>query len=465
MTKNLRFVHIMYAVLAALVLMFAVGHTAMADNTAERKINMYVDGFPVAMDTEPYLYKDYTMVPLRFASGTLNATLLWDGETQTATLIKGSVVIELTIGKEYALINGEQIKLPVPVQLKDDRTFIPVRFISETLGGTVNWENETSTVQIYFPRQIPFKIIGYYYDSDSLTMAREYLSEFTDIIHFNYEITADGQVSEKKKINPDLYADCAPMLRISGRGNQLLVTGFDKESLNNMLADPLLRGTAINNLCDLARSNNYSGIDIDFEAVNPEQRENYVNFVKELRAALPSYRTLSLSLIPRNSDRQTWLDGYDYEGLAKHADFVNIMFYNQSYAGSIPGPVAGADWMEECINYLLKYIPRHKIVAGLGCYGYNWPTAGGNGVSVRIAAALEMAERHGAEILRDAKSGVPYYTYISDDGEARTVWFEDGQSLAQKAALAKKYGFAGIAIWRMGFFPNEVLDEILAAVK
>ena len=463
MVKGLRFSRIMYAVLLTVVLMFVIANAAQAAET--RQINMYVDGFPVTMDTEPYLYKDYTMVPLRFAASTLNATLLWDNDTRTATLIKGSTVIELTIGKEYALVNGEQVKLSAPVQLKDERTFIPVRFVSETLGGTVNWVNETSTVQIYFPRAVPFRIIGYYYDADSLTMARSYLSSFTDVIHFNYEVAADGQIIEKKKVNPDLYAECAPMLRVSSRGNQLLVTGFDRESLNKMLADPLLRNTAISNLYRLVISSNYSGVDIDFEAVNPEQRENYVNFVKELRAALPSYKTISLSIIPRNNDRQTWLDGYDYEGLARYADFVNVMFYNQSYAGSAPGPVAGADWMEECINYLLQYIPRHKIVAGLGCYGYNWPTAGGNGVSVRIAAALEMAEKHGAEILRDAKSGVPYYTYISDDGEARTVWFEDGQSLAQKAALAKKYGLAGIAIWRMGFFPDEVFDQILNAVK
>jgi len=190
---------------------------------------------------------------------------------------------------------------------------------------------------------------------------------------------------------------------------------------------------------------------LDFETVSTFSRVDYVSFVKELKAALGSSYTLSLSLMPKTNDKQTWLNGYDYASLAKYADRCVVMLYNEHYSGSQPGPVASTDWYEETIQYMLQYIPAEKFHAGLGSYGYSWPVAGGKGTAVRMTAAQQIAAQYGIIIQRDAASGVPWFRYTKEDGIEYIVWFEDSVSLAQKAAIAKKYDLAGIAVWRIDF--------------
>ena len=428
-------------------------------------IQLQVNGAMVEADADPYLYQDYTMVPIRFATGPLNAVLFWDEKISTATLVKERITIEMSIGSQKIKVNGVDYELSVPVQKRNDRTYIPVRAISELFGATVHWVQETSTVQIAFPEDNNFDVIGYYYDAASLTMAHDYIEDFTKVIHFNYELKEDGHVNERTHYVPDRYEECDPLLRVNGKDNMFLVTGFSRDTLNKVLSSAVLRKQAIDDICAILKNEGYNGVNLDFESMPAEQRENYVTFVKELKQAMPSGKLLSLSLQPRENERQTWLDGYDYAGLAAAADQLIFMFYDQHYSGSLPGPVAGADWMERNIIYLLQYVPPEKMLAGLGCYGYGWPDDGGRGASTRIATAFDVAQRYGVTIEREESSGVPHYTYVNDEGQRRQVWFEDAQSLAQKAELAVKYRLKGIAIWRMGFFPNEVFDAILEAVK
>ena len=100
----------------------------------------------------PQLINDRTMVPLRKIFEVLGATIEWDGDTETVTATTEEKTMKLQINNNVAtVITGEEteeITLDAAPVVIEGRTLVPVRFISETLGLKVGWEQETQTVVI-----------------------------------------------------------------------------------------------------------------------------------------------------------------------------------------------------------------------------------------------------------------------------------------------------------------------------
>ena len=87
----------------------------------------------------PYIKEDRTMVPLRFLTESLGATVGYNDVTRGITVTLGDTVMELTVGEETYLLNGEQFEMDCAAEITEDRTFVPVRFVSEALGKSVSW--------------------------------------------------------------------------------------------------------------------------------------------------------------------------------------------------------------------------------------------------------------------------------------------------------------------------------------
>ncbi len=107
-----------------------------------------VDGMPVVNDVAPIIKEDRTMLPIRFIAEALGATVEWDDDADKVTITKGDIVIEIYIGQPFALVNGEPVQLDAPAFIENDRTYLPLRFVAEALGATVLWDANTNTVTI-----------------------------------------------------------------------------------------------------------------------------------------------------------------------------------------------------------------------------------------------------------------------------------------------------------------------------
>ena len=112
-----------------------------------------VYGITKTNDVAPKIVNDRTMLPARFIAENLGATVEWDGEKQLVTITgknekQEDVTILITIGSDYAKVNGEDVKLDSPAFVENDRTYTPIRFISENLGATVEWNETEQTVTI-----------------------------------------------------------------------------------------------------------------------------------------------------------------------------------------------------------------------------------------------------------------------------------------------------------------------------
>lgn len=120
---------------------------------AERNIRVTVDNGQVNFtDSKPYVDENYrTLVPVSFIAKEMGATVKWYEVSKTAEIVKGDIQVQIRIGSKTVNVNGEEREMDTVADTKDGRTMVPIAFISQYLGATVNYIKETDVVQIITP--------------------------------------------------------------------------------------------------------------------------------------------------------------------------------------------------------------------------------------------------------------------------------------------------------------------------
>lgn len=117
-------------------------------------IRVQVDGRRIRSDVEPFILNGRTLVPVRFVAEALGCDVQWDGGARTVTITDATRQIELKIGEiSVSVVNRETgemgvVEIDTPASIKDGRTFVPIRFVSETLGARMDWDNSQRMVSI-----------------------------------------------------------------------------------------------------------------------------------------------------------------------------------------------------------------------------------------------------------------------------------------------------------------------------
>lgn len=105
-----------------------------------------------AGEPQPYINKDYrTMGSVRLvgnALGVLDDNIEWDDKARTVTMEKNKTVIIITVGQQDLSVNGKSVTMDTVAELKNGRVFIPLRFIAESLGAKIDFDDKTRTVLI-----------------------------------------------------------------------------------------------------------------------------------------------------------------------------------------------------------------------------------------------------------------------------------------------------------------------------
>ncbi|SDO22120.1 Copper amine oxidase N-terminal domain-containing protein [Paenibacillus sp. yr247] len=119
------------------------------EKTGKTGVKLYVNGDEPVTEVAPFIREGSTLVPFRAISEALKATVTWNGEDRSVTVTSGTTTIKLLIDSKTAYVNGNPVTLDVPATIKDSSTVVPVRFVSEALKATVKWEPDTTSVVIY----------------------------------------------------------------------------------------------------------------------------------------------------------------------------------------------------------------------------------------------------------------------------------------------------------------------------
>ncbi|SCZ03970.1 Copper amine oxidase N-terminal domain-containing protein [Alkaliphilus peptidifermentans DSM 18978] len=109
-----------------------------------------VDGVTTELDAIPFIKQPFnrTLVPVRFVGEILGADVQWLPETKQVLIMYRGREILLTIDSQTVLVDGEEQQLDCPAEIVGNRTFVPLRFVSETLGAQVEWDAATQSITI-----------------------------------------------------------------------------------------------------------------------------------------------------------------------------------------------------------------------------------------------------------------------------------------------------------------------------
>jgi hypothetical protein len=112
-----------------------------------------VDGQATSIDAAPEIVTGRTFVPIRFIAETFGSTVTWIPATRSITIILGTTTIGLQIGNKTAVIKGKIIVLDAAPYIKNSRTMVPLRVITESFGGDVAWDpiNHIITITYLLP--------------------------------------------------------------------------------------------------------------------------------------------------------------------------------------------------------------------------------------------------------------------------------------------------------------------------
>ena len=117
----------------------------------EAPVYLKVNGDSVISDMPPILFNDSTLVPARAVFEKMGAKITWDEANNKVIVNSDKGSIEININSVNVMVNGQGKTMPIPAKIINDRTMIPVRFVSETLGNTVLWDGSKREVDVETP--------------------------------------------------------------------------------------------------------------------------------------------------------------------------------------------------------------------------------------------------------------------------------------------------------------------------
>ncbi len=114
----------------------------------------YVNDDKKMLDTLPVIKNARTFLPIRYITEAIGAKVDWNSRERKTTIDLGDKKVELWVGKNLALVNGNSITIDstsreVTPFISNNRTYLPIRFVSECLGLKVNWKPELKEIEIY----------------------------------------------------------------------------------------------------------------------------------------------------------------------------------------------------------------------------------------------------------------------------------------------------------------------------
>ncbi|KGR76856.1 copper amine oxidase N-terminal domain-containing protein [Ureibacillus sinduriensis] len=135
-------------ILSVVLFAFAFSYLTANNANAAGNISIDINGEKQSFSNKAIVENGNTLVPLRGIFEELGATVYWNPETQTINAKKGNTDVWLKIGSKQTKVNGVVNYISVPAKVKNGSTLVPLRFISESLGATVDWNQKAKSIKI-----------------------------------------------------------------------------------------------------------------------------------------------------------------------------------------------------------------------------------------------------------------------------------------------------------------------------
>lgn len=227
MTKKLFFLVLLLFMIPVSVNAFVIEYDGEAHEYTGLNCTLNVDGKTISTpDMPPIIMNDRTLVPLRELCESLGAVVSYD--SKRITIDREGDVIKMTINKNETYFNDELVRIPDGVTPKlinfpgmNAKTMVPARFIAETLGKTVDFDEKTSTVLIY----------GNPYEKPNATINDTKYSLNSSKTKLTLKLYADDDFSENVSSftlsNPSRVVFDIPKTKLDLDSNTINISGSD----------------------------------------------------------------------------------------------------------------------------------------------------------------------------------------------------------------------------------------------
>lgn len=467
---------------------------AIALPKAAPNISVVVDDLSIGSDVPPQLENDRVLVPFRAISEAIGVKIEWVPAersivaTRPASPDGPAIEVRLWIDRPTALVNRQEQLLDVPPRLVSDRTFVPGRFFASAFGCAVEWDQASQRVLIVTPERTmnvyAFYALGNskasswtdlfgmpYPAADLATAHQRFLSK---VGYGWYNIDDRGQLRSDNPLpgwnKPPGWDNVLVMSDRAGLADDMVVYASDSTGrIAALLGDE--KGLAALRAAIVSEADLYDGVNLDWEELGRGAdataqavlRRRYAEFIAALSADLAAKgKTLTVTIPPGNS---AFAAAYDYAALAAAAERLVLMAYDY-YDRALPSPPAPLSKVDEAIRALLAQgVPAEKILLGIAPGGVEWRTEPTPSRANPLPASDVASLKARSALMWDADAQANWFTYRDAAGNTYQVWLEDGQSVARKIALAKRYGLGGIALWRLGEVPGDVWEAVDRATR
>lgn len=298
---------------------------------------------------------------------------------------------------------------------------------------------------------------GFAYPFISPWVLNETLPYLEEMSVFSYGFSEEGELIPPAlpvewMINDALYKGVRPVLTLTPFGKE---GQFNNYLIHRMLINERTRGNLIANIVDTITEMGYEGVNIDFEFILSEDRDNFTQFVGDVTTAVNELGyEVTVDLAPKTSSTQSGLlyEGKDYMGLGNASNRAFVMTYEWGYTYGPAMAVAPINKVRQVLEYATTQIPSEKISMGIPNYGYDFtqPYVRGESKAKTIGniEAVNIAINNNSIIMFDEISKTPFFSYV-EDNVTHEVWFEDARSIWEKYKLIKEYNLYGFGCWQI----------------
>lgn len=332
-------------ILVMVVMLFNIAPKAYAQSP----IKLLIDGKVVKADPEAFIKNDRTLVPLRVIAEELDAEVTWDNDKREVHISKEDMQVILPIDShliEYTIDNETSYNLSdVAPLIKDDRTFVPIRLVSNALGVGIEWDNDKRAVYIdsskesgiepFFDAKItsvkPGQTIT---GTTSLKTELKTVPEKAVVIKYLLldTISRKGFIVAK---GSDVKATYEWIPSMEDQGNKILVAAIYDINGNLLAGDSIpvkvnivpeikLTGltegqTVTANSVPLNAKLNFSAAYVQYEIINPDTNAYYISPQLD-----PLGGFTMIPVMEDNGNMALRVIAYDMNKNAYYGDYVNV---------------------------------------------------------------------------------------------------------------------------------------------
>ncbi len=369
----------------------------------------------------------------------------------------------LAVGQTIVVRYPQEVYTVQPGDTLDSvarETGVPVRTLWQNnpnlRGESAIYPGQTLVLRYRGEKRGTLSVNGYAYPFIDKGLLQRTLPFLTNLTPFTYGFTETGalvDLDDRALIAAAKQMDVAPLMHLS----TLTESGnFSNELANLVLGDMAVQDRLVAAIKTKLRDRGYTGLDVDFEFVFPQDAQPYAAFIARLNRELsPLGYPVIVALAPKTSATQRGLlyEGHNYKLLGQAADQLLLMTYEWGYTYGPPMAVAPLPNVRRVVEYALTEIPAQKLWLGVPNYGYDWPLPFVQGeskaTSISNQYAVQLALRYNAAIQYDQTAQSPWFRYTDQQGREHEVWFEDARSIRAKMALIPEYGLYGAGYWNL----------------